>query len=462
MTVDGKGLSYAELARRVAAIKQRLAPHVRAGDRLAIWLPNSIAWVGSFLAAAELGAVTVPLNTRLTAAEMQPIVEEAGARVLLASGPYRGRVLFEEAVGKFEDVGAGPVVIRAGDAEPPEAWAEWAGRRAEPGEAIPGGLLCIQYTSGTTSRPKGVMLTDDAYCRTACFVADAQRLSPSSQFLSGSPFFHCSGSMHAIAVCQAAGCTLHTMSAWDPELAGVLAERFACTASHNLFFRDVLALGGDLRRHYAAMEVAAATGTPDMLARVEDEIGIPGISNLYGMTETAGCFTMSRPDDSRAARLAGNGRPIPGNTLRIVAPESSEVLEAGAEGEIQMHGSTLTPGYFRNPEATHQAFTADGWLRSGDLGRIEADGSLTYLARLKDVIRTGGENVSPLEVEEAMLDLPGVAEVCVTAAADERLDEVPAAVVTLHPGADPDWGTTARQPAAQPGRLQGPETNPCG
>lgn len=439
VTVDGEGLSYAGLARVVAAVRTRLAPHLRAGDRVAVWLPNSIAWVGSFLAAAELGAVMVPLNTRLTAAEMQPIVEESGARVLLAGGPYRGRALFDEAIGAFAEAAAAPLVIRADNHAAPEAWVEWQGRSQEPVEAIPG-LLCIQYTSGTTSRPKGVMLTDDAYCRTAAYVAAAQRLSPSSQFLSGSPFFHCSGSMHAIAVCQAAGCTMHAMSAWDPELSGVLAERFACTASHNLFFRDVLALGGDLRRAYAAMQVAAATGTPEMLARVEDEIGIRGISNLYGMTETAGNFTMSYPDESREARLCRNGRPMPGNALRAVAPESGTVLGPGEEGEIQMYGPTLTPGYFRNPEAIRQAFTADGWLRSGDLGRVEADGTLVYLARMKDVIRTGGENVSPVEVEEAMLDLPGVAEVCVTAAADERLDEVPAAVVTLHPGADPDWG----------------------
>ena len=437
VTIDGEGVSYAGLARVVAAIKRRLGPHLQAGDRVALWLPNSIAWVGSFIAVAELGAVVVPLNTRLTAAEMQPIVEESGARVLLASGAYRGRVLFDEAVAALG--GDGPLVIRAGDAESPAEWPQCGRNQTESAEAIPG-LLCIQYTSGTTSRPKGVMLTDASYCQTAAYVAAAQMLSPSSQFLSGSPFFHCSGSMHAIAVCLAAGCTLHTMSAWDPELAGVLAERFRCSASHNLFFRDVLALGGDLRRQYTAMRVAAATGTPEMLARVEDEIGIPGISNLYGMTETAGNFTMSHPDDSRDGRLSRNGRPQPGNSVRIVAPESGDVLEPGQEGEIQMHGPTLTQGYFRSPDATRLAFTGDRWLRSGDLGRVEADGTLVYVARLKDVIRTGGENVSPAEVEEAMLDLPGVAEVCVTAAPDERLDEVPAAVVTLQPGAQPDWG----------------------
>ena len=286
------------------------------------------------------------------------------------------------------------------------------------------------------------MLTDASYLRTAEFVARAQLLTPATQFLSGSPFFHCSGSMHAITVCQVAGCTLHTMTRWDPELAATLTARFHCTVSHNLFFRDVLALDTSrMRDLLRPMLVAAAVGTPELLTRVHDELDISGISNIYGMTETAGNFTMCFPDDALPARIHGNGKPRPGNSLRIIDPDTGAVCAPGKDGEIQMYGPTITPGYFRAPETTRDAFTADGWLRSGDLGRLGDDGALTYVARLKDVIRTGGENVSPAEIEELLLDVAGIDEACIVAAPDERLDEVPIAVVTLAPGAAPDWQT---------------------
>jgi acyl-CoA synthetase (AMP-forming)/AMP-acid ligase II len=423
LTVDGRAATFAQLGRMVDAVRLKLGGRVAPGDRLAIWLPNSAAWVAAFIAATELGAVVVPVNTRLTAGEMRGIADDASARLVLAARRCRGRSYFDEAVAAWD--GHGPSIICASDETEPAAWPVWEGRPGPLGDGVPPGLLMIQYTSGTTSRPKGVMLMNDAVLQTAAYVASAQTLTPHSQFLSGSPFFHCSGSMHAVIVCLMAGCALHVMSAWDPGHAAALTQRFGCTASHNLFFRDVLALGGGLREQFASMQVAAAVGTPELLLRVQDEIGIPGISNLYGMTETAGNFAMSYPADSAAQRLSGNGRPQAGNALRIVAPDTGDVLPDGAEGEIQMRGATITPGYFNAAETTRLAFTADGWLRSGDLGRLDETGALTYVARLKDVIRTGGENVSPAEVEDAMLDLPGIQEVCVTAVPHERLDEVP-------------------------------------
>ena len=442
LTVDGVASTYGALGRRVDDIRGVLGGYLDRGDRVAIWMANSAAWVASFIAVSGLDAVAVPVNTRLTGAELRTIVADAGARVLLTTSQYRGRQLFEEAVGAFAAEPAAPVILCADDKAAPRDWAVWSGRPRYEAAEVPAGVLCIQYTSGTTSRPKGVILTDASYLRTAAFVASAQLLTPATQYLSGSPFFHCSGSMHAITVCQVAGCTLHTMTQWDPELAATLATRFHCTASHNLFFRDVLALDTDrMRELFRPMRVAAAVGTPELLMRVHDELDIPGISNIYGMTETAGNFTMCFPDDAVAARIHGNGKPQPGNMLRIIDPDTGAVCAAGKDGEIQMRGPTITTGYFRAPETTRDAFTADGWLRSGDLGRVGDDGALTYVARLKDVIRTGGENVSPAEIEEVLLDVAGIEEACIVAAPHERLDEVPIAVVTLLPGAAPDWPT---------------------
>ncbi|MBV9782909.1 MAG: acyl--CoA ligase [Acidisphaera sp.] len=443
LTVDGDVHSYAELARRVAAVRDRLAPCIAAGDRLAIWLPNSLDWVAGFLAAAELGAITVPVNTRLVGREVRDIVEDAGARALLTVAAYRGRRYFEESADVFAGSAAAPALFCGDPASAPGEWRFCAGSQSPARDIVDvPDLLCIQYTSGTTSRPKGVMLTNAAYVRTAAYVARAQLLTPSSRFMSAAPFFHCSGSMHAITVCLFAGCGLHTMTAWDPELATELVARLGCTVSHALFLRDVMELPSPgLAEKWCTMTSAVTVGTPELLMRAHDELGIAGIANVYGMTETAGNFTMWYPDDPLDDRVSGNGRAMPGNLLRIGDPATGEASPAGPEGEIQMHGPTVFPGYFKNPTATCQAFTADGWLRSGDLGRLSDEGALTYVARLKDVIRVGGENLSPAEVEEALLGFSAVQEVCVLGIPDERLDEVPAAVIVLDPGAQPDWGT---------------------
>jgi acyl-CoA synthetase (AMP-forming)/AMP-acid ligase II len=177
------------------------------------------------------------------------------------------------------------------------------------------------------------------------------------------------------------------------------------------------------------MQVTHDLGTPGFLRRIHDELGIPGISNLYGMTETCGEFTMWSPDDPLELRIGGNGRPQAGNEVRIADPESLQEVRTGDTGEIQMRGLTLSRGYFENPAAQAAAFTADGWFRSGDLGRIGEEGQLVYVARLKEMIRVGGENLAPAEVEQALRDICGTSAVCVLGVPDDRLDEVPAAVV---------------------------------
>jgi fatty-acyl-CoA synthase len=430
--LDGATLTYRELAARVDRLVGRLGRHVAPGDRVALWFQNSFDWLATFVALNALRAVSVPVNTRLTGAELTVILRDVQARALVTVQHYRGRRYLDEAMGAMRNLPFGMLVIDASDPDDAHDWPVHAPARAHapPLAATADDLLCIQYTSGTTALPKGAMLTNRSYLQTAAYVARCQRLTPSSRFISAAPFFHCSGTMHAITVCLVAGCTLHAMSAWDPERFCDETARYACDVSHMVYYRDVLALGaGRARPRLATMRVTHDLGTPDYLARIEDELGIPGVSNLYGMTETCGQFTMWYPDDTRAQRLGANGRPQPGNRVRVADPETGEARPPGETGEIQMKGPTVTPGYFNRPEATAAAFTADGWLRSGDLGTTTADAELHYVARLKEIIRVGGENLAPAEVEQALRDACRVQQVCVLGVPDARLDEVAAAVV---------------------------------
>lgn len=187
----------------------------------------------------------------------------------------------------------------------------------------------------------------------------------------------------------------------------------------------------------------SAVGTPKDLMILHDELGATGIANLYGMTETCGNITMWYPDDPLEKRISANGRPQAGNAIRVADPDTGAVCASGKTGEIQMRGHTVTPGYFRRPEATASAFTADGWFRSGDLGAMSDEGELHYIARLKEIVRVGGENVSPAEVEEVVRDVSGLKQVCVLSVPDERLGEVAAAVVVS--GREVEWQAVLRE-----------------
>jgi fatty-acyl-CoA synthase len=438
LRLDRREITYGQLASAVDEAAQLLGRHVGPGDRVALWFNNSFNWLVSFVAINALGAVSVPINTRLTAAEVDVILRDVRAHALIAVRQYRGRRYLDEALGVCDALPEGVIVFDASDEKPPTQWPVVAAQRPAAPHGGAGDLLCIQYTSGTTASPKGAMLTNRAYLATAAYVARCQRLTPGSRFISGAPFFHCSGTLHAITVCLLAGCTLTAMSAWDPEQFLDDTARYACDASHMVYYRDVLALGSPTARsRLSTMQVTHDLGTRDYLARIRDELGIGGVSNIYGMTETCGQFTMWYPDDPFDKRISANGRPQPGNAVRIADPASGASLAQGVQGEIQMHGPTITPGYFNRDDATHAAFTADGWLRSGDLGMLTPDNELVYVARLKEIVRVGGENLAPAEVEQTLRDACGVTQVCVLGVPDARLDEVAVAVVVG--AANVDW-----------------------
>ncbi|WP_162685657.1 class I adenylate-forming enzyme family protein [Roseovarius amoyensis] len=265
-------------------------------------------------------------------------------------------------------------------------------------------------------------------------------LTPNRSFMSAAPFFHCSGSMHAITVCLLAGCALHTVSTWDPDYFLDLIERHRGDTGHGIFFRDIVEHGESARRRIRTLKVAVDIGLEEFIRKLHDDFGVTGISNIYGMTETGGNFTMWYPDDPLDKRIRMNGRPQAGNEIRIVDPDSGTLVKVGETGEIQMRGRTVTPGYYNRPEANASTFVDGGWFRSGDLGSISAEGELQYIARLRDVIRVGGENVSPAEVERVVTEVTGLKEVSVVGIPDGRLGEIAALVYCSSD--DHDWPST--------------------
>ena len=219
LRLDGRELTYRALAAQVDDTMRTLGRHVGPGDRVALWFNNSFNWLASFIAINALSAVSVPINTRLTAAELEVILRDVRAHALIAVSQ-----LSRAQLSRGSDSPRATRCRKACSCSTPRTsgrpsqWPIVADARPRPPHGSPrDDLLCIQYTSGTTALPKGAMLTTAAYLATAAYVARCQRLTPGSRFISGAPFFHCSGTMHAITVCLLAGCTLTAMSAWDPE-----------------------------------------------------------------------------------------------------------------------------------------------------------------------------------------------------------------------------------------------------
>jgi fatty-acyl-CoA synthase len=443
--VDGASrYTYAELHDRC----RRLAGALRtpAGGRpVAVLAPNTHVLLEANFGVPWAGVPLVAVNTRLSAGEVAFILDHSEAAVLVHDPVFDE--LVETALGRLGDP---PRRVRAGEGDGGEYEDLLAG--AEPLAITPDderALLSINYTSGTTGRPKGVMYHHrGAYLQALAMVAHTG-LSPSAVHLWTLPMFHCNGWCFPWAV-TAAAATHVCLPAVDPATVwelirteGVTHLEGAPTVLSMLAYApEAAGWSPDPAQPPIRIATGGAPPSPAILRRM-GELGIE-VTHLYGLTETFGPAMICdwRPewndlDPGEQARL--RSRQGVGNmiacTARVVAPDGSDVPADGATvGEIALRGNNVMLGYFKDPEATRTA-APDGWFRTGDLGVVHPDGYVELRDRSKDVIISGGENIASVEVEQAIAEHPAVREVAVIAVPDERWGEVPAAYVTLHEGA---------------------------
>jgi fatty-acyl-CoA synthase len=399
-----------EKARQAAGALQALG--IGKGDRVAVLLPNGGEWLALFYGAALIGAVTVPVNTRFKAAEIDFCLKQSGAKALF----YVGRFL-------NNDYGAMVGEIKPGIAF--DVSRETLPDRAMKSASVaPQDLLLIQFTSGTTAYPKGVMLTHDSMLRNAWAAGARVGIRAEDRYFNCRPFFHVGGSTLSALMSLAYGACLVTLPTFEAGAALAMMERERCTlVSGNDTIFQMLMGHEDFARRKLSLRGGWAAAGPQTMRAIIDRMGMKQVCAAYGLSEASPNVVMSDWRDPEELRVQGLALPLPGLELRI-----------SGEGEIQVRGWSLMQGYCNNPEATAQAFTADGWLRTGDLGELTADGRLRMSGRLKDVFRVGGENVAPAEVEEVLLSHPAVETAQVVGVPDARLGEVPCAYVTLKSG----------------------------
>jgi fatty-acyl-CoA synthase len=381
------------------------------GDRVALLLPNGEDWLALFYGAALIGAVTVPVNTRFKAAEISFCLQQSGAKALV----YVGEFLKNDYDAMVRDIpGVAKANLSKGKLE-----GEYRPVRVRPAD-----LLLIQFTSGTTAYPKGVMLTHDSMLRNAWAAGARVGIRAEDRYFNCRPFFHVGGSTLSALMSLAYGACLVTLPTFEAGAALAMMERERCTlVSGNDTIFQMLMGHEDFARRKLSLRGGWAAAGPQTMRAIIDRMGMKQVCAAYGLSEASPNVAMSDWRDPEELRVQGLALPLPGLELRI-----------SGEGEIQVRGWSLMQGYCNNPEATAQAFTADGWLRTGDLGELTADGRLRMSGRLKDVFRVGGENVAPAEVEEVLLSHPAVETAQVVGVPDARLGEVPCAYVTLKSG----------------------------
>lgn len=445
---DGR-LTYAELAAEVSRIRGGLAAQgVKRGDHVGLCLGNSTLWVSIFLAIGTLGAVTVPINTRFVAAEMAYALRQSKvSRLILCD-----RFLKIDFIGMLRQIDPAiderlpaPAlpdlrqVIVIGKDVPPAALSWEALLASSTGPApmacSPHDPLLIQYTSGTTSFPKGVLLTQRSMLGNAFVSGHRMGLRVGDRFHTARPFFHVAGTTLSILSCLQHMATLVSMDRFEPGEALRLMEEERCTHfSGNDTMALMLLSHPDRMARRLVLRGAWLAASPTIVARVIDEFGARECVVGYGLSEASPNVAQSCWWEPEAIRISAAMQPQPGIEVRILKDDGAQAA-SGEPGEIRVRGWSVMQEYFDKPDETRAALSPDGWLSTGDLGALDENGRLTFLGRAKEIVRVGGENVSPAEVENVLHRHAAIRQAAVIGVPDQRLVEVTGAFVILKEGA---------------------------
>ncbi len=431
VVVGGAELTYAELGERIERLASWLAAGgVRRGDRIAVRAANGLTHFDAYLAAARIGAACVPVPTAMAPEEVAYVVGDARP-VLAFADPPGAEALRAAGV---DVVVEGSHRYRAALAAPAESLP--AVRLPEPSDTV-----LVVYTSGTTGRPKGVCLSQAAMTANAAMTAVAQQFGPHEVCLTSTPLYHTSAAARVFTMLDGAH-THIVLCRFDPAawLAAVEAERVTSAIVVPTQIRRILDHDGCTPARLASLRLlvyGTAPSAPSQVLRMRDEFPC-GLYHGYGLTETCGVVTGFTADDHRALtgpvdpRLGSCGRPMDGAEVVVRRPDASEVAP-GEVGEVTVRTPKVMSGYWDDPAATAAAL-ADGWLLTGDLATVDADGYITIVGRSRDVVISGGVNIYPAQVERVIGTHPDVKEVAVFGVPDADWGEAPAAAVRLRPG----------------------------
>jgi acyl-CoA synthetase (AMP-forming)/AMP-acid ligase II len=431
-------------------------------DKVSILLANCCEWVSWAHGATGVGGVLVPANTRFRQDELAYQLKASDTRVLVMQRGLDennflgmiGNLVPELRTGKpgewrstafpklrhiiCLDASPGeiPGIMTSADAArlaTPQLIA--AVRRAR--ESIePQNPAIIQYTSGTTASPKGAVITHYGTTRNAFHMNERLHIDAADRIYVPGPFFHVAGTTLGILLGLLSGAPIYTQSKFDPPsvLAAIKKEQITVYSGVDSLFITLFKHSDFNPTAVASIKKGWIASSPDIVRMVHRDMGLTGITNVFGISEASPNVTICDIDDPMELRAQTCGYPHPDCEVKIIDPETQSELPPDERGEICFRGYSLMLGYYKNPVETAKAIDLDGWLHTGDRGLLRPTGELEYHGRIKEMLRVGGENLAPAEVEEVLCQHPKVRQAAVVGIPDDRLIEVPAAVLELKPG----------------------------
>ncbi|AWH92600.1 AMP-binding protein [Dietzia lutea] len=442
----GRRWTYSEFladVRRLASGLHRLG--IRAGDRVGIWSPNRWEWVMVQYATAEIGAVLVNINPSYRVHELEFVLGQAAIKAVIAAPQFKD----SDYTGMLAQVQPNcpdlELVVLFGDEE-------WESMVSGPTDAdvlaeIRAGLtnhdpINIQYTSGTTGFPKGATLSHSNILNNGYFVGELISYSEVDRVCIPVPFYHCFGMVMGNLACTTHGsCMVIPAPAFDPVASLKAVEQEKCTSLYGVptMFIAELALEDFDSYDLSTLRTGIMAGSPcpeATMRQVIDRMNMDEVSICYGMTETSPVSTQTRADDSLDRRVSTVGRVGPHLEIKIIDPSTGETLPRGEAGEFCTRGYSVMLGYWEQPDKTAEAIDEAGWMHTGDIGEMDADGYVKITGRIKDMVIRGGENIYPREVEEFLYTHPDILDAQVIGVPDAKYGEELMAWVRLKPGRD--------------------------
>jgi len=460
LSFEGQRWSFVELRAKVDIVARGLiGMGIKPGDKICLWMTNCPEWVFVFFAAARIGAVLVPINTRFRVTDMEYVLRQSDSSTLImmdGSGPvdYLGmlrevcpeidsRCESELVTHKFPELKR-VVVLGNNHPEGVVNWEDMLTRLSDPQEysiaqthVQPDDTVLLMYTSGTTGFPKGVMHSHNIQ-RTLVDAASRMGVTSRDVILMYLPLFHCFGLYEGPIMSVVSGARMVLMSSFDPATVLDLIETENATVLNGFdtHFFDITSHPNinttDKSSLRVALLAAGMASSESVAIRTQKDL-CPTIT-AWGMTEVGVGATRSYLDSSVDDRCLASGHPLPGYEFKIIEPSTGEVQSFGALGELCVRGYSLMQGYYKKEQETNEVIDQDGWLHTGDVAVMREDLRMRFLGRYKDMLKVGGENVDPMEVEAYILSHPSVNKAQIIGVPDNRLSEVPCACIVLEKG----------------------------
>jgi fatty-acyl-CoA synthase len=440
-----------------------MALGIERGEHIAIWANNVPQWVYTQFGTGKMGAVLVTVNTNYRSFELEYLMKQSDATTLLLIGGVRTadeyiKVIYDVCP-ELRDCEPGKLksaklpklknVVFLGKEKHPGMYS-WAdiiemgkeikdqGLQARQASLEPDDVINMQYTSGTTGFPKGVMLTHTNLIGNAKSLGECMRLSEKDTMCIPVPFFHCFGCVLGTLTCVVSAAAMAPVVAFKPDEVLETVQASKCTALHGVPTMFIAELEEMKKKDYdtSKLRTGIMAGSPcpiEVMKQVVDVMGASEMCITYGQTEASPGITMTRTTDSLERRVSTVGRALPNVEVKIVDPTTDEQVAPGVQGELCTRGYHVMKGYYKNPEATSEAIDSDNWLHTGDLAIMDEDGYCKITGRIKDMIIRGGENIYPREIEEFLYTHPKVKDVQVVGIPSRKYGEEVAAFIQLKP-----------------------------